>query len=102
MTHSDTLLPNLILLVTLSTSVLSLSYDAPDILPKEEINYSYEIAMPDLKDSAFNEIPSLSLNNDTYGEINTIVEFSKKLISNSIDIDSEFVDIVNEHFWDLI
>ena len=28
--------------------------------------------------------------------------FSKKITDNLKDIDSEYVDIVNENFWDLI
>lgn len=31
-----------------------------------------------------------------------IVSFSKNLFENSIDLDPEFVEIVDKHFWDLI
>lgn len=31
-----------------------------------------------------------------------IVSFGNKLINESVDIDPEYVDIVNEYFWDLI
>jgi len=104
MKYTDAFIPSLVLLTTLSTSVLSVSYEAPYLLPKDESNYSTEIVMSNLKNNMFNDIPNLSIENDNYinNKINIIVEFSSKLISNSIDIDSEFVDIVNEHFWELI
>ncbi len=35
-------------------------------------------------------------------KIQTILKFAENLISNSQDMDGEFVDIVNENFWDLI
>jgi len=35
-------------------------------------------------------------------KIQTIVGFSEKVLSNTIDIDNENVNIVNEKFWDLI
>ena len=38
--------------------------------------------------------------NENYYEI--IINFSKYLVEKSKNIDSEFVDIVNDHFWDLI
>jgi len=32
----------------------------------------------------------------------TMISFTNDLLKNSKDIDSEFVDIVNDNFWDLI
>jgi len=31
-----------------------------------------------------------------------ILNVTKNIIENSSEIDSEFVDIVNEHFWELV
>lgn len=35
-------------------------------------------------------------------KLDTVLDFAQKLISDSKNIDAEFVEIVNEHFWDLI
>ena len=35
-------------------------------------------------------------------KLQTIIDFSKKVLQNTKDIDSEFVDIVNDNFWELI
>jgi hypothetical protein len=35
-------------------------------------------------------------------DIEILIDFVKFLIDNSKDIDPEFVDIVNNNFWDLI
>ena len=35
-------------------------------------------------------------------QIDTIINLSMNLIQNSKNIESEYVDIVNENFWDLI
>ena len=40
--------------------------------------------------------------NENIEKIKTIIDFSNKLIQNTTDIDGEFVDIVNKHFWELI
>lgn len=34
--------------------------------------------------------------------IETILDFSRTLMENSKDIDSEIVELVNDHFWELI
>ena len=31
-----------------------------------------------------------------------LTDFSNKIISNQQNIDSEYVELVNEHFWDLL
>lgn len=35
-------------------------------------------------------------------KIETIIDFSRTLLENSKDIESEIAELVNEHFWDLI
>lgn len=42
------------------------------------------------------------LNLDEKFQIDTIINLSMNLIQNSKNIESEYVDIVNENFWDLI
>ena len=40
--------------------------------------------------------------NDEKNKFDTILDFAQKLINNSKNIDSEFIEIVDEHFWDII
>lgn len=54
----------------------------------------------------YNEIKEL--NGDKYTgidektQVDTIINFSLRLISNSKNIESEYVEFVNKNFWDLI
>lgn len=102
-TNSNTLLTNWFFLVTISSSVISLPYDTSNFLiPKVEAKYSHHFNIADWKDNAFNKSPDYNLHNEDSERILTIVEFSKKILKNTIDIESEYVDVVNENFWDLI
>ncbi len=49
-----------------------------------------------------NSTNKTNINLDDYIKVESLLEFSKKLVENSIDIDGEFVDIVNDNFWDII
>ena len=46
----------------------------------------------------------LSSHEEKYLELQaqTILEFSNNIIENSTDLESYYVDFVNDHFWDLI
>ena len=100
---SNSTLTNLILMATISSSVISLSYDSSDsLIPKYQATYNHMNNIAEWKDNAFNILPDFSLPNEEQGKIQTIVGFSHMVLSNSTDIDSEYVDIVNENFWDLI
>lgn len=90
-------------------TALGTTLSFPVMLPYEE-DFSQK---EDLKSTQIAEDPYSSLMNqinESYllwqqkdiEKINSIVELSKKLISKSIDIDSEYVEIVNDNFWDLI
>lgn len=54
----------------------------------------------------YKEIKELSNFTDTsyqyQTQFNILIEVSKRLILNAKNIDSEFVDIVNKNFWELI
>jgi hypothetical protein len=96
------LIPNIILLAALSTSVVSLSYTYDSLIPLQNHQYSYQNDISDWKDFAFHpssDYQQISPNNQS---IKTIIEFSRTVIENSKDIDSEYVDIVNANFWELI
>lgn len=95
-------LANIILLATISSSVISLSYDSDTLIPKENCNYSFQNNIADWKDYAFNQSVDYQLNNENMKKLQTVIDFSRKVLQSSKDIDSEFVDIVNENFWALI
>jgi hypothetical protein len=35
-------------------------------------------------------------------DLSVILEFASKIIDNSIDLDEEIAQIINEEFWDLL
>lgn len=90
-------------------TALGTTLSFPVMLPYEE-DFSQK---EDLKSNQITEDPYSNLMNqinESYllwqqndiEKINSIIDVSRKLISKSIDIDSEYVDIVNDNFWDLI
>ncbi len=72
------------------------------LIPDEEVKYEIMKNFSDWKDSAFNPITSNTVVIEDVEKIQTIIEFSRKVLADSTDIDNEYVDIVNENFWDLI
>ncbi len=101
-TNSNLSVNNLILFASISSSILSMSYDSETLIPQKEANYNYEHSLVDWKDDAFNHTYNYSFQDVNNVKIKSIIELSKKLMDKSHDIDNEFVDIVNEKFWDLI
>lgn len=99
---TNTSLANIILLATMSSSVLSMNYELDTFIPKMNYKFSYQSGLTDWKDNAFNHSTDYQLLDESLINIQTIINFSKKVISNTKDIDNEFVDIVNDNFWDLI
>lgn len=103
LTYSNTSLSNLVILATLSSSVVSLSHETESYLnPQLEAKFEHHSNIADWKDNAFNSSFDYSFHDEDTEKINTMVSFTEKLLKNSKDIDSEFVDIVNDNFWDLI
>lgn len=103
-TNTNTLLSNLKLTTPLSSSVSNMNlgtenYPTLQIPPKSE--YSEDISSS-WRDEAFNMSDIYNFHNEDNEKINTIVSFTQNLLENSQDIESEFVDIVNDNFWDLI
>lgn len=95
-------LANIALLMSISTSVINLPYDSDTLIPQLNHNYNYQNNIADWKDHVFNTMDDYQLQNENIEKIKTIIDFSNKLIQNTTDIDGEFVDIVNKHFWELI
>ncbi|MEA3446760.1 MAG: hypothetical protein U9R19_18750 [Bacteroidota bacterium] len=103
LTNSNTSLSNLIIFATLSSSVVSLSHDTESYLtPQTEAQFEHHVDIADWKDRAFKESLDYSFHNEDIEKINTMISFTQNLLKNSKDIESEFVDIVNDNFWDLI
>ena len=101
-TNTYNSLANIVLLATISSSVISLSYDSDSLIPKMNHKFSYQSNIADWKDYAFNHSVDYKLQDESMEKLQTIIDFSKKVLQNTKDIDSEFVDIVNENFWELI
>ena len=54
------------------------------------------------KDGAFSFSSGYKIIDEDSERLQIIINFSKRLIEKSVNIDSEFVDIVNDNFWNLI
>jgi hypothetical protein len=103
-TFSNTALSNLMLFVSIgSSSVVSLNYEInqpmiPENTPILENHYNIE----NWNNSIFATNSDYIVQDNNVTKISTILDFSKRILRNSKDLDGEFVDIVNENFWDLI
>lgn len=103
LTNSNTSLSNLFILASLSSSVVSLSHETESYLtPLHVASFEHHANIADWKDNAFNPSFDYSFHNEDVEKIHTMISFTKNLLENSKDIESEFVDIVNDNFWDLI
>jgi len=103
MTSSNSTLSILFFASVASATVTPLPYDINPVHTSYE-NIPYNVKK-ELSEWTIENMSSFSHFDLSYAEqekLDTILEFTQKLISDSKDIDSEFVEIVNEHFWDLI
>ena len=100
---TNTPLSNLVFLASLSSSVVNFSHDTENcLLPQNEAKFEHHVDIADWKNKAFNEPYDYSFHNEDVDKINTMISFTQNLLENSKEIESEFVDIVNDNFWDLI
>lgn len=97
-------LSNIVLMATLSASVVSLGHEAEGYLtPQKEATYTQHAAdIANWRDNAFSAPYDSSLHLEDYDKVMTMINFTTNLLNNTENIDSEFVDIVNDNFWDLI
>lgn len=102
LTNTNTSLSNLVILASLSSSVLILSHETENLTPQNEAKFENHVTIADWKDNAFNQAYDYSFHNEDVEKLNTMISFTQNLLENSKDIESEFVDIVNDNFWDLI
>ncbi len=104
LTNSNISLSNLIVLVTtFSSSFINSNFEIENYLtPQYKMKLEHLDNIADWKNNAFNTSYNYSFHNENTEKINTMILFTKNLLKNSKDIDNEFVDIVNDNFWDLI
>ncbi len=101
MGNTGTSLATLVLFATINTSTICVPFDSnmlPTCIPK----YDPPNQINNWRELSLNNYPTSLSNNIELEKIDIIVSFSKNVIENSKDIDSEFVEIVNNNFWDLI
>lgn len=87
----------------MSSSVLNIDYLTGNLLPQKiftEVHQQSQLS--DWKDRAFNLSTQYTILDDETEKINILIQFSKKLMVRSVDLDSEIVDMVNENFWELL
>ena len=100
---------NIILLSSLSGSTVgvALPYEnVENLIPQSNIEVTVQNKFPNISnlliDGDSNNYSLLSyVRYDNENNINAILQFSKRIIENSKDIDAEFVEIVNQNFWEL-
>jgi len=95
---------NLLLLTALSSSAISLGYENnQNIAPSEMAQYNFK----ETKTWSYSSMPenneySVSNFSQEQIKIDTIVRFSNELVGNNESLDSEFSQIVNDNFWDIL
>jgi uncharacterized protein YdgA (DUF945 family) len=94
-------LTSVVLLATISTSVISLTYEFEKSIPKMNYDFKHQNDIADWKDIALRQ-SDYQFQDESIEKLQIIIDFSNKVIQNTKDIDSEFVDIVNKNFWELI
>lgn len=101
---SSTTLKNFLLIATIgATSTLSIpvAYQETYIPHQNVAIADYNLVQNDSRNWADNYDSYEYKNTDTI-KMNAIIEFSKNICENCIDIESDFVEIVNANFWDLV
>ncbi len=103
-TNSNISLSKILIFATLSSTTGSFNhgielFSMPQNQAKFKKSRDY---IENWKDDAFNTPVDYHFYNDPIQKSKIIVSFAQKVLENSKDIDSEFIDIVNDNFWDLI
>lgn len=95
---------NLILISAISSSAISLNYQnqTQKSAPSTSAKYNFEKKQSLVYHSVDDKTDYIINNRGNNQEIENILSFSKKLIEGSTEMDSEFVNIINENFWDLM
>ena len=93
---------NLLLLATMGTSTLSIPFDYNISNMKYEINYLNTFQPQELTETLFTAPSEYNSTMSNIEDIKEIINFSRKLITRSTDLESKYSDVVDKHFWDLI
>lgn len=96
-------LTNISLLILSSTTLTNLNYDNENHRFNSN-KYANNLLdnIEDWRDKAFNDSITYNLKDGNLENAHTLLNFTKKIIDNSKDIDGEIVDVVNDNFWSLI
>ncbi len=78
----------------ITNSLSNFSYDSLDLIPSKIANYQ-------ALHSEYFPTSNYSINNNIDEKEKIIVDFSNRLLNNTTNIDSEFVELVNKNFWQL-
>lgn len=99
--ETSTNLKSLVLMTAISTAIVPFNYQNYDkIAPTTEVAFNF----PPDKSWHYNSISKEDsyLNVLENEKIGIIMNFSQDLIDNSTELDAEFIQIVNNNFWDLL
>ena len=101
-TISNSTLGNFLLLTAISASTIYIDQPENDLNMRinEKGNYKLSEEFIGMEGGNSSSRTYNSLND--VDNLNTIIDFTEKIIQNSKDLDQEYVNIVNDNFWDLI
>jgi len=105
MTSTTSTIGNLFLFASLGagTTIALFPYEYDyNAFPKEKGSYAVNTNISDWSKNIFSPSTQYAFVDEDVEKINTIINFTKIMIENTKDMDAEFVDIVNDHFWDLV
>lgn len=88
----------------LGGGIMNLPHSSDNIIPRENHQNTYrESHIEDWNTNKLEATTDFTLPNSSENhKLQTIIDFSRNLMDNSKEIDGEFVDIINENFWDLV
>jgi len=94
-------LANLVMMATVSTSVISLPFET-DLELAVAPSYTQVESFQDWKDSAYSFSTGYELLSAETEKIQIILNFTKNILEFSSNLESEFLEIVDDNFWDLV
>lgn len=104
MSKTSSLIPNMPVLNP-GGSVLNAGGSSTTHTSLAYIDKSYNFhSISDWRQLSFNPVPSYLdiLDQEEYSKLSILSNFSEKLTTSLVDMDGEFVKIVDENFWELI
>lgn len=100
---TNTSLTGLVILSTIGTTSIPFDYQNLDsIAPQEKIQYNFDDNKTWHYDQVSNPFEFNTQHTVEAEKLQVVVDFSKEMISDSEDLDSEFSRIVSENFMDLL